>query len=621
MEALLFLILLFPLAGGTLNAVAGMRLPRAISNGLAVSGVIASAVLTVWLWPLAEGDGTRVTLVSWLAAEDLHITFGILFDRLAAPMTLMVTMVSSLIHLYAVGYMKDDPDYARFFALMNFFVFAMLTIVLADNLLFLFLGWEGVGFCSYALIGFWYRERRNADAGRKAFLVTRVGDVFLMVAIVWLCSLVGTVSIPEINSRASGFDPMIVTVLALLLLGGAVGKSAQLPLSTWLPDAMAGPTPVSALIHAATMVTAGVYLLCRMFPLVSLSPTALAVISVVGAGTALYAASCALAQREIKRVLAYSTMSQVGFMFLGVGAGTVVGAMFHLLTHAFFKAVLFMGAGVIIHLMGNENDIFKMGGLRSKNPLLFWSFLAGAVCLAGVPLTSGFFSKDAILVADLALGTPLALVVDAAALAAALLTAIYTFRLVILVFAGSERTPVSHHSVSRVMLWTLPPLAILALFGGAIDLPHLWGGSEVLAHWLDGAAEAAEIPTTLEVEMAIVTFGLVLVGWLLAWRRYRPWHPPSTSIMSSFLLSGWRADRLVELAVLSPFRALTTFFSDGLDGVVIDGGLDRLARACRSGGELLRRMTTGRLSNYLAAMALGLLAILALFAARIWLAS
>ncbi len=345
MEALLFLILLFPLAGGTLNAVAGMRLPRALSNALAVAGVILSALLTAWLWPLSEGAGTRVTLFTWIVAGDVRATFGILFDRLAAPMALMVTVVSSLIHLYAVGYMKEEADYARFFALLNFFVFAMLTIVLADNLVWLFLGWEGVGFCSYALIGFWYREKRNADAGRKAFLVTRVGDVFLMVAIVWFFSLIGTVSIPEINARAAGLDPTIVTILALLLLGGAAGKSAQLPLMTWLPDAMAGPTPVSALIHAATMVTAGVYLLCRMFPVVSLSATALAVISVVGAGTALYAATCALAQREIKRVLAYSTMSQVGFMFLGVGAGTVVGAMFHLLTHAFFKAVLFMGAG------------------------------------------------------------------------------------------------------------------------------------------------------------------------------------------------------------------------------------------------------------------------------------
>ena len=286
-------------------------------------------------------------------------------------MALMVTWVSTLIHLYAVGYMREEADYARFFALLNLFVFAMLTIVLADNLLLLFLGWEGVGFCSYGLIGFWYRKGDNADAGRKAFLVTRVGDVFLSVALLWLFALLGTLSVSGINAQAASLAPTTVTILTLLLLGGACGKSAQLPLMTWLPDAMAGPTPVSALIHAATMVTAGVYLLCRFFPLVSLSPFGMAAIATVGAFTAFYAATCALAQREIKKVLAYSTMSQIGYMFLAVGAGSVTGAMFHLFTHAFFKALLFMGAGCVIHLCGEENDILRMGGLARRAPLVF----------------------------------------------------------------------------------------------------------------------------------------------------------------------------------------------------------------------------------------------------------
>ncbi len=310
-------------------------------------------------------------------------------------MTLMVTGVASLIHLYAVGYMHEEDDYARFFSLLNLFVFAMLAIVLADNLLVLFLGWEGVGLCSYGLIGFWYRKLENAKAGTKAFLVTRVGDVFLAIALLWLFALSGTLSITEINAQASTISPGVVSIVSLLLLLGACGKSAQLPLMTWLADAMAGPTPVSALIHAATMVTAGVYLLCRLFPLVSLSPIAMTAITAIGALTAIYAATCAMAQREIKRVLAYSTMSQVGYMFMAVGAGSVAGAMFHLLTHAFFKAVLFMAAGCVIHLAGEENDIFKMGGLTRRGPVeLFWVFLAGAVCLAGLPLTGGFFSKD-----------------------------------------------------------------------------------------------------------------------------------------------------------------------------------------------------------------------------------
>ncbi len=436
---LLFLIPLLPLLAAALNVLAGWKLSRAALVATAVGGVALATVATFVLWPLAAGEGTRATLYTWLASGEVQIPLTIYFDRLSAPMALMVTLVSTLIHLYAVGYMEEERDYTRFFFLLNLFVFAMLTIVLADNLLFLFLGWEGVGFCSYALIGFWYRDEKNALAGRKAFLVTRAGDVFFGIAILWLFSLTGTLSISGINQAAASFPPGTLTVLALLLLAGACGKSAQLPLMTWLPDAMAGPTPVSALIHAATMVTAGVYLLCRLFPLVSLSPLAMAVIAAIGAATAFYAATCALAQREIKRVLAYSTMSQVGYMFLAVGAGSVAAALFHLLTHAFFKAVLFMGAGCVIHLTGGENDIFRMGGLARRDRLVFGSFLAGALCLAGAPLTGGFFSKDTILATVFALDTPLYRGLWAAAVLTALLTAFYTFRLVYLVFAGSPR--------------------------------------------------------------------------------------------------------------------------------------------------------------------------------------
>ena len=296
MADLLFLIPLLPLLCGAVNALFGMRLPRRLAEFLAVAGVVAAAGLTLWLWPLCAGEGTRTTLFTWLQSGKLHIPFDILFDRLSAPMALMVTAVSSLIHLYAVGYMEEDRDYARFFSLLNLFVFSMLTITLAGNLLLLFLGWEGVGFCSYALIGFWYREDENAEAGRKAFLVTRAADVFLGIAILWMFSLFGTLSIDTINARAASLPQGTLTFLTLLLLAGACGKSAQIPFMTWLPDAMAGPTPVSALIHAATMVTAGVYLLCRLFPLVSLSPAGMAAIAGVGAVTALYAATCALGQ-------------------------------------------------------------------------------------------------------------------------------------------------------------------------------------------------------------------------------------------------------------------------------------------------------------------------------------
>jgi len=604
---LLFLIPLLPLLCGAANVLFGMRLPRRLAVALAVGGVMAATALTLLAWPLAAGAGTRASLFTWLASGFVRIEFGLLFDRLSAPMTLMVTGVSTLIHLYAAGYMKDEEDYARFFALLNLFVFAMLTIVLADNLLVLFLGWEGVGFCSYALIGYWYRQEKNANAGRKAFLVTRVGDVFFAVAILWLAALFGTLSIGAINGGAAQLGPTTATLLVLLLLGGACGKSAQLPLMTWLPDAMAGPTPVSALIHAATMVTAGVYLLCRLFPLVSQSPAGMGAIAAVGALTALYAATCALAQREIKRVLAYSTMSQIGYMFLAVGAGSVSAAMFHLFTHAFFKAALFMGAGCVIHLAGEENDIFRMGGMAGRSKPVFWSFLVAALCLAGVPLTGGFFSKDAILLAAFAGESPLYQLLWGIGLLSAFLTALYTFRLLYLVFAGEGRGHRGHHQLPAAMVWTLFPLAALGLLGGLLDLPALVGGNEALTRLLGPlAGEKAHASLALEWGLAAASVLAVLAGWLLARNRYRTFPGERPSPTADFLLKGWQADALVERLILAPFRACATFFWQGSDRALIDGVLEGAGQACVAAGERLRRLTTGRLSTYLGAFAWGL---------------
>jgi NADH-quinone oxidoreductase subunit L len=603
----LFLIPLLPLFCGVANILFGMRLPRRFAVALAVGGVAASALLTLLAWPLAAGEGTRASLFTWLTSGPVQIEFGILFDRLSSPMALMVTGVSTLIHLYAAGYMKDEEDYARFFALLNLFVFAMLTIVLADNLLVLFLGWEGVGFCSYALIGYWYRQEKNANAGRKAFLVTRVGDVFFGIAILWLAALFGTLSVSAVNAGADQLTPATLTALTLLLLAGACGKSAQLPLMTWLPDAMAGPTPVSALIHAATMVTAGVYLLCRLFPLVSLSPAGMGAIAAVGALTALYAATCALAQREIKRVLAYSTMSQIGFMFLAVGAGSVSAAMFHLFTHAFFKAALFMGAGCVIHLAGEENDIFKMGGLAKASRPVFWSFLVAALCLAGAPLTGGFFSKESILLAAATGEHPLYGLLLGVALLTAFLTALYTFRLLYLVFAGERRGHAGHHGLSPLMVWTLLPLAALGLFGGLFNLPG-WG---VLTRYL-GPLAGRELHAThfMEWGLAGASVLAVVAGWLLARRRYRTFPGEPAGMLPDFLRQGWQADRLVETTILSPFASLARFFWQGTDRTGIDGILDGAGKTCMAAGELVRRMTTGRLSTYLGAFAWGLLALL-----------
>ena len=618
-ETLLFLIPLLPFVCALLNMIFGMRLPRLFTETLAVTGVAGAFALTLLFWDYAADDGTRVVLFNWLDSGDLKVAFALNFDRLAAPMTLMVTGVATLIHLYAVGYMHKDADYARFFGLLNLFVFAMLAIVLADNLLVLFLGWEGVGFCSYALIGFWYQKGQNTRAGTKAFLVTRSGDVFLGIALLWLFALTGTLTISEINAQAQTISPGVVIALTLLLLIGACGKSAQLPLMTWLADAMAGPTPVSALIHAATMVTAGVYLLCRLFPLISLSAVGMTAITAIGALTALYAATCALAQREIKRVLAYSTMSQIGYMFMAIGAGTVTGAMFHLLTHAFFKAALFMAAGAVIHLAGDENDLFKMGGIGRRGPQeLFWVFLASAACLAGIPLTGGFFSKDGILLAVFTHPDPLYQFFWLIGMLTALLTSFYTFRLVYLIFSGRPRSNKQPHSVSRLIRWQVWPLTFLGLAGGLINLPPFFGGQERLHHWygeLGGQALISDHHT--EWLLIIMTSSLVLAGWAAAHFYYRNFEEARLNWLGNFFFRGWRADRLVEQVFIRPFEAMAGFCALGCDRVLLDGTLSGSARLAKYWGTLARRLVTGRLSTYLSAFAWGFLIFIVWFLLRL----
>jgi NADH-quinone oxidoreductase subunit L len=614
-QDLLFLIPLLPLCCAVLNMLFGMRLPRLVTETLAVCGVAVSFLLTLLFWDYAGGEGTRAVLGIWLAAGDLVIPFALRFDALAAPMTLMVTGVATLIHLYAVGYMHDEDDYARFFGLLNLFVFAMLAIVLADNLLLLFLGWEGVGLCSYGLIGFWYRNTDNARAGTKAFLVTRVGDVFLVAALLWLFALTGTLTISEINAQAATISPGVVIALTLLLLLGACGKSAQLPLMTWLADAMAGPTPVSALIHAATMVTAGVYLLCRLFPLVSLSAVGMLAITAVGALTALYAATCALAQREIKRVLAYSTMSQVGYMFMAVGAGSVAGAMFHLITHAFFKALLFMAAGCVIHLAGNENDLFKMGGVGRRGPReLFWVFLAGAVCLAGIPLTGGFFSKDGILLALFSHVDPIYRLFWGVGVLTALLTAVYTFRLVYLIFAGEPRNDGHPHRLPLLMRWPLWPLALLGLGGGLLNLPPLVGGHEWLSHYL-GTLAGREVGADLGTELLLAGLAttLVLLGWGMARWRYGRFRETREHAVSRFLRKGWGADAVVDRLVVRPFAAIAGFCAIGCERALFDATLEGVAHQTAACGERLRGLATGRISTYLSGFVWGFLIILGWF--------
>lgn len=608
-DALIGLIVLLPLCGAGLIILGGRCWPRRVTELLAVLAVGAATVASALAWPLAAGDGTTLELFNWLQSGSFQVSFAFHFDRLAACMCLMVTGVATLIHIFAISYLHKEPEVSRFFALLNLFVFAMLTLLLADNLLLLLLGWEGVGFCSYALIGFWYQKEANASAGRKAFLVTRSADLFLLVAILWLFQLTGTLNMAAINAQAATLPVATVTALGLLLLAGACGKSAQLPFMTWLPDAMAGPTPVSALIHAATMVTAGVYLLCRLFPLLSLSTTAMTAVATIGAITALYGAACALAQRDLKRLLAYSTMSQVGYMFLAVGAGTVSGALFHLLVHAFFKALLFMAAGCVIHLAAGEQKLAYLQGVARRHPLLLWPLLAGGLCLAGVPLTGGFFSKDAILMATFMAGGQYYQFLGGVGLLAALLTALYSFRL-LYVLCGKRQPAAISHTLPISMLWPLLPLALLGLGGGLLNLPPMWGGNLRLQHLLETLDASLHHHLSAELILAATATLLVLTAWL--WSRYRYWQRPAlrpADRVEAFFLRGGDADRWQEELLQRPFRTLATGWRQ-FDEEFLGGLYRGAALLCMESGQQLRRLTSGQLPHYLTAMALGLSALL-----------
>jgi NADH-quinone oxidoreductase subunit L len=615
MTTYLSLMLLFPLLGGASNALLGRILPRRLVEVIACAAVWGSFACAA-LAALAYRAPETVVLARWITAFDLVIPLSVYLDPLSLSLCVMIGFVCGLIHLYSVFYMAPEAGYARFFALLNLFVFAMLTLVLAENLVLLYLGWEGVGFCSYLLIGFWYTEKANADAGRKAFITTRIGDTALVIAIAWLFQLFGTLSIPQLNGMAFLMPGGIITALGLLFLIGAMGKSAQVPLMVWLPDAMAGPTPVSAMIHAATMVTAGVYLLGRMFPLIGGSATVTAAIAVTGGVTAFYGASCALAQRDLKRVLAFSTISQIGYMMLGVGAGAVTAATFHLLVHAFFKALLFLGAGCVITAMHHEQDIFRMGGLRCTLPLTFWCFLAGAACLAGLPLTGGFFSKDSILAALWLKGGALYLGLYLLGLLTALITAFYSFRMVYLVFFGSNGHPHVHHEGGglRAMELVLVPLAVLGFFGGVLNLPgYLDGGflSSFFSHLAGaGAAEGSHLE---ELALQGVAAVLALAGLCGAHLRFggaaREKRLQEAALpaspLTAFLLNGWYFDRVYDACLIRPYRALSGFLWQSVDEGVIDDTLDRLAGSLGASGSWLGRWSTGRVSLYILSFAAG----------------
>jgi NADH-quinone oxidoreductase subunit L len=535
-------------------------------------------------------------------------------DPVSLLMLLVVTFVGFLIHLYSVEYMRDDEGYARFFAYMNLFVASMIVLVLANNLLLLYLGWEGVGLCSFLLIGFWYGEPQNVRAAGKAFIVTRFGDTAFAVGLFLLFTRLGTLDIQEMMHRASArWTPGsgVAIAAAALLLGGAVGKSAQLPLQTWLPDAMAGPTPTSALIHAATMVTAGVYLIARTHVLFTLAPSIQVLVAIIGTATMLLAACSALAQRDMKRVLAYSTISQIGYMFLALGLGAWSAAMFHFMTHAFFKALLFLAAGVVIHAV-HEQDLYRMGGLRSELRLAFWSFVIGGSALAGLPLiTAGFFSKDLILWQSWA-GPNGSAWFWVAGMTGALLTSLYTFRMILLAFYGPQQLLAKAHNGFAVRV-SLVALCFLSLAGGYVDTPPHFGGVPALSNFLNSVlppleevhvGPITEIITALSASM-VFALGLGLAYLIFGPKRSRL---PARNLLEQLWFAGWGFDWFYDKLLVRPFQWLTRKSASDLVDVPING----LAQVTVLGYRALRLTENGRVRWYAAGLAMGTVATLAI---------
>lgn len=570
MNQLLALIPLFPFAGFLILALSGGSLSRKLvaltgTLTIAISAIISLVLGIANLNELANGQVITVRLWQWLNVDQLTIDFNLRLDSLSMVFIFVITFVGLLIHIYSVEFMREDEGYSRFFAYMNLFVSSMLILVLADNLLVLYLGWEGVGLCSYLLIGFWYKEPANGYAARKAFIVTRVGDVAMLLGLLLLFISFSTLNIEELISRASlewGSGNNLAFWAGLLLLGGAVGKSAQLPLQTWLPDAMAGPSPVSALIHAATMVTAGVYLIARTHVLFALSPVMMACVAVIGALTLLIAGFSAIAQHDLKRILAYSTISQIGYMFLALGVGAWSAGIFHFMVHAFFKALLFLSAGAVILLLDDEHDIYKMGGLRKKMPVVFWTFLAGSASLSALPLiTAGFYSKDAILwfTWSSAQGNSWLWL---GGVVGAFITSVYTFRMVFVTFFGETHTePIK--KPGRLITVPLIILAALSLIAGFIELPESIGNIHLFTGFLNTVLPKIGITLDETTEMlfqiitAVISLSGIYVAYLLYYKKSSFAESFNHSKLNEFFLKGWQFDRLYDALFVRPFLWLS----------------------------------------------------------------
>jgi NADH-quinone oxidoreductase subunit L len=642
MSEYIFLVPLFPLIGVLVNGLLLGRLPRPVIGfvGCATVGLslVTSLLLFIELAGLDAGSRImRQTLFAWIPSGGLHADVAFLLDPLSAVMILVVSAVGFLIHVYSVGYMHDDPGYGRYFTFLNLFTFSMLLLVLADNFLLMFVGWEGVGLCSYLLIGFWFEKKSASDAGKKAFIVNRIGDFGFLIGMFIIFWQVKSLDFLTVSQRAPEVFAVgggLITAACILLFVGATGKSAQIPLYVWLPDAMEGPTPVSALIHAATMVTAGVYMIARANALYMMAPDALMVVAIVGAVTAFFAATIGLAQNDIKRVLAYSTVSQLGYMFLACGVAAFSAGIFHLMTHAFFKALLFLGAGSVIHALSAEQDMRYMGGLRKHLPITFVTMFIAALTIVGIPGFSGFFSKDEILWKAFSSGHGHWLFWVIGFVTAGL-TAFYMFRLIYLTFFGRERMAAdvkSHiHESPRSMTVPLVALAVLSVVGGYIGMPHIFGITNHFEKWLEPvmaggrhhatshalASGAGETGT--ELLLMALTVALVVAA-ILAARYYYEKNPEAATALRKRLsgphrlvLNKYYVDEIYDAIVVRPVINSSLFLWIMFDVRVIDGFINGMAVVFKDISGALRHVQGGQVRAYATIFVVGVVILIGYF--------
>jgi NADH-quinone oxidoreductase subunit L len=616
---IVWLIPFFPLIGFLFIGLLRKQLSKGMTSIIGSGVIFLSLILSILVFiSVKNGNNHVADYFNFISTSTLKIPFSFQIDALSSLFLLIITGVGFLIHVYSASYMKEETNehFGRYFSYLNLFVFSMLLLVMGSNFVILFIGWEGVGLCSYLLIGYWYKNNEYNYAARKAFIMNRIGDVAFLIAIFWIIARVGSVSFSnvfaaEALSKLSNLD---ITVITLLLFAGATGKSAQIPLYTWLPDAMAGPTPVSALIHAATMVTAGIYMIARSNVLYSLAPVTQNVIAVIGLATAILGATIALKQNDIKKILAYSTVSQLGYMFLALGVGAYSAAVFHVMTHAFFKALLFLGSGSVIHAMSGEQDIRNMGGLSKKLKITFITFLIGCIAIAGIPPFSGFFSKDAILLSVFE-KNPL---LYGIALFGALLTAFYMFRLLFITFSGSFRGTgeQKHHLHESPAVMTVPliALAILSIIGGFVGIPEVFmkGGerlNEFLSPVIAQHGEQTVSHSTEYMLMGLSTI-LVILAIVFAWFRFRNYQRSETKGFGKVLENKWYVDELYDKILVNPVQKLAGFLNNLFEKFVVDGVVNGVGKLVLYGSRQIRLLQSGQVGSYVLLMVLSILLLL-----------